>query len=146
VANVRRSLNVVGRPAPQGSLRAMKTPSGAIVTPQKQDVLRYRADIREAWGAPTPTVKALHLEVLFYFRRPATHYLPVNLRRDEPLLRETAPAYVSHAPDIDKLLRSVMDALTDYAYVDDQQVVEVQATKYWGEADSTYISLHEVNA
>jgi Holliday junction resolvase RusA-like endonuclease len=140
-----REFDVPGRPVPQGSLSSMRHPSGAIVTPQKRDVLVYRNDIRAAWGDPSPTKEPVMLEVEFHFRRPALHYLPAGRRRAEPALRVDAPEYMSHAPDLDKLVRSVMDALTDYAYVDDRQVVDLQAIKYWSEADSTHISLQEVN-
>lgn len=143
-STLRREFTVPGRPVPQGSLRALKTPSGAIVVPQKRDVLVYRADVRAAWGDPTPTKQPVALSVLFYFRRPAGHYLPANGKRAERSLRVTSPGYMAGTPDVDKCVRSVMDALTDYAYVDDQQVVDLKASKYWGEADSTYISLHEV--
>jgi len=43
------------------------------------------------------------------------------------------------APDIDKLLRAVSDALTGVGYMDDAQIVEVYASKIY--ADNTYIEI-----
>jgi Holliday junction resolvase RusA-like endonuclease len=50
----------------------------------------------------------------------------------------TRPA---HMPDIDKLLRAVMDALTGIAYADDSQVIECMVSKVYGE--STFIEVSE---
>ena len=38
--------------------------------------------------------------------------------------------------DIDKHVRSVLDALTGIAYKDDSQVVEVSASKYYTDSES----------
>ena len=48
-------------------------------------------------------------------------------------------------PDLDKLVRSVMDALTGYAFVDDSQVIEVEASKRFSETEQTFVSLREVS-
>jgi Holliday junction resolvase RusA-like endonuclease len=53
----------------------------------------------------------------FYMLKPRT------VKRDMP----TVP------PDLDKLIRAVLDALTGIVYLDDAQVVEIQATKSYGE-------------
>jgi Holliday junction resolvase RusA-like endonuclease len=47
----------------------------------------------------------------------------------------------AHAPDIDKLLRAVMDALTGIAYADDSQVIEVMVSKVYG--DTTFIEVSD---
>lgn len=47
---------------------------------------------------------------------------PKSVRREHPTVR----------PDLDKLVRAVLDALTGLAYKDDSQVVSIQASKtYW---------------
>jgi Holliday junction resolvase RusA-like endonuclease len=47
---------------------------------------------------------------------------PKTVKRDFP----------SVPPDLDKLVRGVLDALTAIAYVDDGQVVEIYAKKSYG--------------
>jgi len=53
------------------------------------------------------------------FALPRPHTLPQKIRHHVKL------------PDLDKLLRSVLDALTGVLYLDDKQVVEVHARKYY---------------
>ena len=54
-------------------------------------------------------------------------------RRPEPVLRVDAPEYVDRAPDLDKLERAALDALTGVLYLDDRQVARLSADKSWGD-------------
>ena len=48
-------------------------------------------------------------------------------------------------PDVDNILKSVLDALNGVAYVDDKQVVEAIGRKYYTEGDGyLWISVREV--
>lgn len=60
---------------------------------------------------------------------PVTIELYFRLRKPRTVKRE----YPTVPPDLDKLIRSVLDALTGIAYDDDSQVVEIQAHKSYGE-------------
>ena len=61
----------------------------------------------------------------FYLRRPRT------VTRQLP----TVP------PDLDKLIRGVLDALSGTAYDDDSQVVEIKATKAYSDQPGVEISI-----
>ena len=52
--------------------------------------------------------------------------------------------YPSVAPDLDKLIRGALDALTAIAYVDDGQVVEIYAKKIYGEVIGVKIQVAEI--
>ncbi len=67
------------------------------------------------------------MELLFVFNRPKT------VKRDEPYVR----------PDLDKLIRAVLDGLTGVAYEDDQQVVRLTAQKAYGETEGVHIKISE---
>jgi Holliday junction resolvase RusA-like endonuclease len=69
-----------------------------------------------AAGVRTPTAKAVIVEVHCFFQRPKkpTHPFPSR-------------------SDVDKLARSVLDALTGIAWLDDQQVVDLRVTKSYAE-------------
>lgn len=61
------------------------------------------------------------LEVTFTLPRPKAHY---RTGRNSHLLRDNAPHRPDRLPDLDKLLRSTMDALTAAGvWADDAQVV-----------------------
>ena len=67
------------------------------------------------------------MDLLFVFNKPKT------VKRNEPYVR----------PDLDKLIRAVLDGLTDVAYEDDQQVVRLTAQKSYGETEGVHIRISE---
>ena len=70
------------------------------------------------------------VEVDFYMPRPKGHY---RTGKFQNLLRDAAPAVPSTMPDVDKLIRGVLDALTNIVYTDDGQVVRVTGAKRFGD-------------
>ena len=127
------SFRVYGLPAPQGSKRhvgnGVMVESSKRVKPWRQDV-KYAAleaqpvhwsGCREVLSGP------LRAYVTFYLPRPKGHY---RTGRNAALLRDSAPRWPGVKPDVDKLLRSTLDALGEAGvWQDDAQVVRVTATK-----------------
>lgn len=137
------SFYVPGDPVPQGSTRAFARNGRAFTTDDPSGrIERWRGDIRTAaretmareWGGDlVPATGSVTADLMFRIRRPRSHFLPVNSRRPEPVLRSTAPLFVLGSPDLDKLTRAVLDALTGVLYDDDSQVVSLgQTRKIWG--------------
>jgi hypothetical protein len=56
---------------------------------------------------------------------------PKTVTRNEPHIR----------PDIDKLVRAVLDGLTDVVYRDDEQVTSLTAVKQYGEQEGVWIRI-----
>lgn len=109
---------VPGRPAPQGSKRALGP--GRMVEMSKY-VDAWRTDVRaacvEAWGDQPPLDGPLVLNVEFVRKRPAS-----------APKRRTPPA--TTAPDLSKLIRSTEDAITSAGvWADDARVVRLVASK-----------------
>lgn len=86
-----------------------------------------------AWGGP------VGVSATFTFKRPQKHYLRGELREDAPEC-----CYPAKRGDVDKLLRSTLDALTGPVIKDDAQVVTVTGTVLWGDEDSTQILVSRV--
>lgn len=118
---------VVGAPAPQGSHRAFVRGGRAIVTDDSASTRPWRSDVRaaalEAMGDAPPPDGPVSVDVTFLFARPRAHL------RADGTVRPSAPAAKVTRPDLDKLLRSTMDALTGIAWRDDAQVVSIAAAK-----------------
>lgn len=133
---------VPGAAAPQGSKRAFKLRgSGRVVLVESSAKVKpYRATValsaRQAWNRP-PTGKAVYVRVAFTFVRPKSH------RTGKGAIRSGAPDFPGK-PDIDKLCRAVLDALTGVVYVDDAQVVWLEATKHYAETPGTVIEIREM--
>lgn len=136
------SFTVPGRPVPQGGMKAFARGNRAFVTHQKPKELGdYRARI--AIAARDAGVECVSdpicMTVYFYIDRPKGHY---GTGRNAGQLKPSAPGNPATRPDIDKLLRAVLDGLTGVAFRDDSQVVDVFARKYYGDGSpGTTISI-----
>ena len=144
-------LTVFGPMKAQGSLRSFKhAKTGAVITPQDTKVKSYRGRIVDAWMSkykgPQVHEGAVDVTVVFALRRPDTHFKAKTKsgRAYREVLKDDAPDFVTKSPDLDKLCRSVLDALTGFAYEDDKQVAFLHATKVWGSADVTTIFIKEM--
>jgi crossover junction endodeoxyribonuclease RusA len=136
------SFTVWGTAAPQGSKRhvgnGVMLESSKRLRPWRQDV-RFAALARRPpdWDMTTP----MRLDLVFWFARPASHY---GTKNSISYLKANAPAQPVSARlgDIDKLSRAVLDALTGVAYLDDRQVIQLEASKgYLKEQDASPLTI-----
>lgn len=137
-------LNVHGVPAPQGSKSAFVRGGRAVVTEGgskagrqshatwRQAVATAARDWVEANGAPAPLNGPLSLTVKFWMPKPASlpkwRYLPTT------------------KPDLDKLIRSVLDSLSGLIITDDARVVIIEACEEYaiGRAPGCWVGVYEV--
>lgn len=61
----------------------------------------------------------------FLFERPKSHY--------GKSLKASAPIFHTQRPDVDNLIKTVLDGLNGIAWNDDAQVVEVSGKKAWSD-------------
>ena len=115
---------VDGQPIPQGS---MKVINGYVIHSQGSALAAWRSAIglsAKAAGAK-PHLEPVEIDIVFTMARPRT------VTRSEP----------SVAPDLDKLIRAVLDGLTAVAYRDDGQVTRITASKIYGERPGVSVSV-----
>lgn len=145
-------VRVYGTPIPQGSLKAFAVrkhgmPTGRVaVTADNAKTKPWRQAIVDAWHAElekNPHAGAnlaraavpLGVSITFGMPRPARHF---GTGRNRDQLRPGAPARPAQLPDIDKLARAVLDALTAAgAWRDDAQVCELKASKRYADNELT---------
>lgn len=115
---------VKGRPIPQGSLKFI---NGHAIHVRAQDLALWRADIANTARSVIleKAQEGVEVNLTFVLAKPKT------VTRKEPHIR----------PDIDKLVRAVLDGLTDVAYKDDEQVVKLSASKEYGETQGVWIRI-----
>ena len=71
------------------------------------------------------------LYLTFFMPRPKSHY---GTGRNKNILKKQSPKYHTKTPDIDNLVKAVMDAVTVInIWHDDSQVVSISATKVWAD-------------
>jgi crossover junction endodeoxyribonuclease RusA len=141
---------VAGCPAPQGS--KVRTPYG--MREASKHVPAWREAVRSAAvvamdaddGFVPVAAGAVRLDVQFVFKRPTGHY------RSGARWTELRPRFVqarrSYRPDVDKLARAVMDALTAAGvWSDDAQVDRLVVEKVWSGSRTTegaWIRIHDM--
>ena len=106
---------VPGVPAPQGSKRHVGNgrmiESSAAVGPWRE---RVALVAHNAMGGLAPMTGPVTVVLTFWLPRPKS---------------AKAGAQATKRPDLDKLVRAVLDALTGIAFIDDSQVVRIDAGK-----------------
>lgn len=118
-------IRVYGEPAPQGSKRAFVRGNRAVVVEQSAKVAPWRQAVSAAAVAARrddgdQIVDAVAVKIIFFLPRPS------SVRRLMPSVK----------PDIDKLLRSTLDGISDSGlWKDDCLVVQLAASKRYATAD-----------
>ena len=123
-----------GMPQPQGSARMVPISQPCRVCHRREQritsdnpkVPAWRKAIRTALDAEgmTPIAGPVRVSLAFMLRRPKGHSGARGLR-------PKAPTHPVARPDIDKLARAALDALTGPAFGDDAQVVELIVLKHY---------------
>lgn len=139
--------DVAGVPVAQGSktiVRAaerswMRDANDARLRPWRSAVAACAAESMDGLAVLHGPVR-LHAE--FRFPRPRSHF---GSGRNAGQLRPSAPIHHKGAPDLDKLLRSIGDAIAGIVVVNDAQIVSVSAAKAYGQPGAT-VRVEEVRA
>jgi crossover junction endodeoxyribonuclease RusA len=79
-------------------------------------------------GYIEPFFEPVLIALTFKLHRPLSHY---GSGKNARLVKPSAPKHPAKVPDIDKLTRAVLDALTSIVWVDDSQVVRLTASKVY---------------
>ena len=113
---------------PQGKARPrFSQKSGTVYTPTK--TVKYERKIRDAYieagGQQIPEDCYVAIHVTAYFKIPKSYTKGKRVFCQNNILR---PA---KKPDVDNVLKAVMDALNRTAYADDKQVIAVSCRKYY---------------
>lgn len=113
---------VAGVPIPKGSAKAFVVGSRAVVTHDNAKTKPWQRAIAAKARSEAPGLMegAVKVELQFDLPRPKSH--------GKPGRKSWASEHVTR-PDLDKLVRTVLDALTGIVWRDDSQVVEVVARK-----------------
>jgi Holliday junction resolvase RusA-like endonuclease len=130
------SLTIPGEPCAKGRPRFY---NGRAITPTK--TVNYETLVKEMWAI---THKDKRLEGALYARVTAYFAIPKSaskVKRERMTMGATRPV---KRPDIDNLIKSVLDALNEIAYKDDSQVVQLFAEKLYSDIPRVEIELTEI--
>ncbi len=116
------SFSVRGLPVPQGSTRAWVLHGKPVITSSAKGLATWRrlvADVAQNYAPVEPWEGPVAIELHFGLPKP----------KSAPKKKRVWP---DKRPDLDKLTRAVLDALTYVVFGDDSQVVEIRASKDYG--------------
>lgn len=130
-------LRVVGVPAPQGSKRHVG--GGRMIESSKKVQPWRTAIVNEAHRQGYDGLlidDAVFFRVTFYLPRPKSHCGATGIK-------PSAPRWPTKVPDLDKLLRSTFDGLTQaHVIVDDARIVVTHARKVYADDEATGALIH----
>ena len=146
-ASTRRlQFEVPGVPQPQGSTRSFAR-GGKVVTTSDNPQLRPWRDAvcwhaRQAMAGRTQFDGPVVVSAIFWLPRPAGHF---GSGRNVAQLRPSAPIHPAVKPDLDKLLRAVLDAFSEAGvWRDDAQVVKLgRVGKWYSNLPGAHITVEE---
>mgnify|MGYP005913919827 CR=1 FL=1 len=132
------SFNVFG--LPKGKARPRVTKTGHAYTPAAtvawENTIRLQA-IHAMRGIDMLDGNLI-VRMTFFFQPPKSY----AKKRRELLMNEGSP--MPHKPDIDNLVKSVLDACNGITYRDDAAVVEVYAKKRYGTEDGVMVAIEKL--
>lgn len=121
------SFTVSGTPIPQGSMRAFlpKGHTRPIITADNKKTKPWRQEIAQMADLAMHEVgeklilrpNGVRVEAQFYFAKPKSTHKSVTHKTTQP--------------DVDKLSRSLLDALTGICFEDDSQVTQLWVNKHF---------------
>jgi len=124
---------VHGLPVPQGSTRSWVVNGRPIITSSAKGLSTWRrlvADVAQRFAPEEPWEGPVGIDLHFGLPKP----------KSAPKRKRVWP---DKRPDLDKLTRAVLDALTYVVFADDSQVVDIRATKEYG-APGVVVEIHRV--
>ena len=132
---------------PKAQVRHRHTKRGHTYDPSKKDKKDFIHKLKTYnCGSPSKLVEPFTGEILllitFQFPWPKKWY---RTGKYSGLLKDNAPIEHTIKPDIDNLLKFVMDAGNGVLWSDDRQIHQVQMKKVYGPVPETVIILEETN-
>lgn len=134
---------VPGVPAPKGSTRAfvIKGTNRAVVTSANKNTKPWEQAVRAAAQEARADLALFNVgshvgvQLEFILPRPKGHY---GVRGLVP----SAPLKHTKKPDLDKLVRTVLDGMTGILFADDSQVHAIVALKSYGENPGVQVTVN----
>ncbi len=126
---------IVGKGRPRASRRGktvrLRTPER---TRQYEKAIRnrYYADYHAQPSLPGP----IGVRLVAMFKRPQSHFRTLGGKPTEKL-KSAAPVHCTKVPDLDNVVKVVLDALNGVAFKDDSNVTNITARKEWAPNGST---------
>jgi len=128
-----------------GKPKALKRPRfsrGRTYDPMANDKKKTWMQIAK-YRPKLPFAGNIYIKLIFYMPRPKTHF---KTGKKSHILKDGIPEYHSFRPDIDNLIKYVLDCIQgeNGFIVDDSQVCMIQAEKVYSITGKTEVFINEI--
>lgn len=111
--------------APQPLKRHRMTRRGRVYDPSCDDKREWMK-VAAPFCPSEPWTGALEIELEFIMLRPKAHF---GTGKNDGIMKPNAPKYHLHTPDLDNLVKFVLDAMNGKFYTDDAQIISIICSK-----------------
>ena len=123
----------------QGSLTLWRADDGTERVKHPQSTIAWRniviATLRREWAGRPPIRGPVAVTLVALYGRPLAH---LGTGRNAGMLKPSAPVLKTGAPDLDKVIRGIGDALTQSGVLADDNLIAVWAAHArWADLDQT---------
>jgi Holliday junction resolvase RusA-like endonuclease len=127
-------VTILGNPIPKARPRV--TRNRGTYNPQKKIMDRVRKEIMAQWeGKPFEGAVRVNL----WFHMP----IPKSYSKKKRQLISAGTIYHTKKPDIDNLAKFTLDCMTGIAFIDDSQIIELNAFKLYANDPVTHAYIWE---
>jgi Holliday junction resolvase RusA-like endonuclease len=122
--------------------RTYKSKSGKMINvdPSASDKADFLAQALSA-KPDAPITGPIKVCINAWFRRPKSHF---GTGKNSSKLKADAPGFHVKKPDIDNVLKFVLDALNGIYWIDDAQIAEVSVVKRYGGPPSVSVRIERL--
>lgn len=125
---------IYGKPEPQGSTRSFLRGGKIATTSANKNLKPWRQQVSETLFVESGCQpysgtgkEAVTMRIKFFLKKPPS----VPKKREHPTVK----------PDLDKLVRAILDAGTGVCYRDDAQVCQIVTEKHYGDPERVEIEV-----
>lgn len=141
------SFTILGEPTGKGRPRYknVTTKDGRQFThdytPEKTRSAEQTARLeyeRQVGNPPIGREKAIRIEITIY------KSIPKSASKKKLEAIRSGSVRPGKKPDVDNIVKLIIDGLNKVAYADDKQIVEIHAAAYYGETPRVEVTIHEI--
>ena len=126
---------------PKPLKRHRSTRFGKMYDPSAKDKKQMWLQIAK-FRPKTPLIGNIMILITFYMPSPKNHYRAGKFKH---LLKDNVPEYHKSKPDLDNLVKMLLDVIgKNRMIVDDSQVCRIQAEKIYDEKPRTEVYIEEI--
>ena len=139
---MKNRITIAGNPIAKKRPRFARIGTGVrTYSDQKKQTDNFTLQILKAVDYEAPSEKPIGMQIGFFMPRPKSHY---GTGKNSGILKKSSPCQHTKKPDIDNLIKFVLDCSNRILWRDDCQVIEITSFKVYSENPRTEITWGDI--